>query len=328
MKFLALKLTKPMPNIQFRKINQFQDIIHQQAMGISLSSEWKGQISTSEMRALRNQISNYLEEIEHTVQKKGGTPADLINSHFSIYQWMRFLAEKHFLVSHVNALGEFIQLLEKETHKKPLRFLSVATKLIINNSNYLFRSKKLKNTFLVEINEGFISAPESVKTAIIQAVLGNKRKENSTYIRLFSKSEAFQSISRKIKRVEKVNEISFIGNFYNLKDFYTKINQQYFKSELQRPRLIWSARRSHRRLGAYDPESQTITINKILDAKDAPAIALKYILFHEMLHQKLGIRETNGRRYSHTPYFKRQEKSFIGKQEADQEIKRILREKY
>ena len=83
--------------------------------------------------------------------------------------------------------------------------------------------------------------------------------------------------------------------YFDLKVLFIDINHEYFKGKLEQPRLMWSARRSKRRLGYYDPQSNTITISRRFDTEDTPRLLVEYILYHEMLHQHLGTREVNGR---------------------------------
>ena len=45
--------------------------------------------------------------------------------------------------------------------------------------------------------------------------------------------------------------------------------------------------------GYYDPHSNTITINRRFDTADTPRVLVEYVMYHEMLHQHLGV-EANG----------------------------------
>ena len=90
-------------------------------------------------------------------------------------------------------------------------------------------------------------------------------------------------------------------------------------------RLEWSYRKSYRRLGYYHPDTDTITISRIFDTSEIPSLALEYVLYHEMLHKHLGLKESNGRRYAHTHAFKQAEKRFPGAEKAEEIIMTLIR---
>jgi predicted metal-dependent hydrolase len=119
------------------------------------------------------------------------------------------------------------------------------------------------------------------------------------------------------------NHLAGQGRAYDLPALFRKINLQYFEGKLEQPRLMWSTRRSMRRLGTYQPDSDTISISKRLDNREVPQILVEYVLYHEMRHKKLGLKEVNGRRYAHTSTFRKLEKQFIGFEEAEKAMKQI-----
>jgi len=316
-----------MAAIQTRNIIKNCQFIGDSALEIVKNADTSGQINfaSDQVRLLLQTIRNLREDIMRLTNKKGGTPADLSNPSFLAYQWISYLASKKNLLAHLHGLYEFVKILKNEFRNKNKHFNQLSISL--RNSSYLFRSRKKTGRISIEINQGFTSAPLEIKEAIIRASLGDKKKETARAIRNCAKSAPYQVIQRELKQVISINKLSTRGKFYDLAAVYQRNNENYFQESLKQPRLIWSARRSKRRLGLYDPESGTITINRILDSKDAPLIALEYILFHEMLHQKMGIIESNGRRYAHTPVFKSAEKTFIGRASAEAYIKKLLRNK-
>ncbi len=65
------------------------------------------------------------------------------------------------------------------------------------------------------------------------------------------------------------------------------------------------------RLGTYDPAQNHITISRRLDREDVPRYMVEYVLFHEMLHEVLGIgQRPDGRRDIHGRLFKLMEETF------------------
>jgi predicted metal-dependent hydrolase len=92
-----------------------------------------------------------------------------------------------------------------------------------------------------------------------------------------------------------------------------------------KPTLTWSARKTYRILGHHDATHDTIVVSKSLDSPDVPRYVVEYIVFHEMLHIHHPTVHHNGRRYNHTPAFRRDEEKFAYYEEAEKWIERNVR---
>ena len=110
------------------------------------------------------------------------------------------------------------------------------------------------------------------------------------------------------------------GRYFDLEQIFQKLNLEYFENEVPGAALTWSKRKTYRRLGNYDSAHGLITISKSLDGKNVPRFVVEYVVYHEMLHIVFPAERRNGRRYSHTPKFKRAEESFPYFEEAEEWI--------
>lgn len=105
------------------------------------------------------------------------------------------------------------------------------------------------------------------------------------------------------------------GRYHDLAFLREKVNRLYLGNRSQAA-VSWGGplrRRAARflRLGWYDQRRRLIVISRRLDAADVPAYVVEYILFHEMLHEIIGIRAgVNGRRKIHTSTFRLLEETF------------------
>lgn len=129
--------------------------------------------------------------------------------------------------------------------------------------------------------------------------------------RSYIKSQEMQTKAIENKR-EKGRKIitSSIGEVYDLEEIFVRINRAYFQNELEKPTLSWSAQRTYRILGHHDSTHQTIIISKSLDDAKVPCYVVEFVVFHEMLHIFHPTMHRDGRRYNHTPQFRRDEKKF------------------
>ena len=115
------------------------------------------------------------------------------------------------------------------------------------------------------------------------------------------------------------------GEAYDLDQIFERINAKYFAGSIEKPVLTWSSRRTYRILGHHDSTHQTIVVSRSLDAADVPRYVVEYVLFHEMLHIHHPTKHVNGRRYNHTPAFRRDERRFSHYKEAEDWIERSVR---
>ncbi len=117
------------------------------------------------------------------------------------------------------------------------------------------------------------------------------------------------------------------GSVYDLERMFSKLNRRYFDSNLEKPALTWSQRKTRSILGHHDRVYETITISKSLDSTQVPEWFVEYILYHEMLHIKHAARMINGRRYYHTTAFRLDERRFARYEEAQRWLEQVARQR-
>jgi hypothetical protein len=115
------------------------------------------------------------------------------------------------------------------------------------------------------------------------------------------------------------------GAVYDLDEIFARVNDRYFSGSIHKPVLTWSAKKTYRILGHHDATHDTIAISKSLDSRAVPRFVVEYVLYHEMLHVAHPAKNINGRRYYHTPAFKRDERNFKLYDEAERWIERNVR---
>jgi hypothetical protein len=110
------------------------------------------------------------------------------------------------------------------------------------------------------------------------------------------------------------------GEVYDLDEIFDSLNFWYFSGRIQKPILTWSPRKSFHILGHYDSTHDTISISRSLDSRIVPTFVIEYVVFHEMLHIAHPAVHHNGRRYHHTPAFRRDERRFPHYHDAEKWI--------
>jgi hypothetical protein len=115
------------------------------------------------------------------------------------------------------------------------------------------------------------------------------------------------------------------GSVYDLDEIFESVNRTYFAGAIPKPALTWSSRKTYRILGHHDAAHDHVAISVSLDSDKVPRYVVEYVLFHEMLHIAHPTQHVNGRRYNHTPAFKRDERKFAHFEEAERWIERNVR---
>ncbi len=148
------------------------------------------------------------------------------------------------------------------------------------------------------------------------------REVYSAYVK--SESIRLKATESKRARGRKV-VTSSQGSVYDLEEIFDRLNTHYFRETIAKPVLTWSARKTFRILGHHDATHDHITISKSLDSLTVPKYVVEYVVFHEMLHIHHPTKHINGRRYNHTPAFKRDEQKFAHYTDAEKWIERNVR---
>jgi hypothetical protein len=183
---------------------------------------------------------------------------------------------------------------------------------------------RLRNgRIFVRISDLFKTAPAEVHDSLARILVAKLLRKkippeaNEIYNRFAGRKEirarAFENKRRKGRKII----TSAKGEVFDLEEIFHQMNDLYFDNRIKKPTLTWSARGTFRRLGHHDAAHDTIVISKSLDDRRVPRYVVEYVVFHEMLHIAHPPKIQNGRRYHHTPEFRRDERQFAFYEEAE-----------
>jgi hypothetical protein len=173
-----------------------------------------------------------------------------------------------------------------------------------------------EDTAYVRLSDVMRRAPNLAVEAIAAILLGRlyRRRPPADLLEIYRLFSAARSTRQQIavnrRRRARRMEHGPVGAHHNLEPLFDELNETYFQSALERPRLGWSRRVWRSQLGCFDPALNQIVLNRQLDNEGVPTYVVAYVLFHEMLHVKHPIRFVRCRRESHSPRFRSDEKGF------------------
>ncbi|MBU0667443.1 MAG: SprT-like domain-containing protein [Nanoarchaeota archaeon] len=186
----------------------------------------------------------------------------------------------------------FLELFPEKFENR-IMLLKYSAKFSKYNANVKYDSNKI--TF--SLSNDWKDVSKEIQKGLIQSLFVRVFKSNirTIYIDLYEK------FVKNIPRFSQTTQIDLI-----LKASFERVNNKYFFGFLDLPNLVFG-RESFSKLGSYDYMSNTITLSTaLLDDEEL----LDYVMYHEMLHQKLKFYTKNGRNYHHTSKFREKERAF------------------
>ena len=119
-----------------------------------------------------------------------------------------------------------------------------------------------------------------------------------------------------------------VGAVHDLRSIADELNRRCFEGRLK-VRITWGkatgetahhcrrTRTSSLQLGSYSYEDRLIRVHRVLDRPGIPRYVVESVVFHELLHADLPPVMRGGKRYFHTPEFRRREHQFRHFEKAD-----------
>ena len=161
--------------------------------------------------------------------------------------------------------------------------------------------------YILRINPVLLYAPSEIQRVLVEWV---RNPQDETCLKILQNYVRENSDKIEVRPRLTFESFFYQGNYYNLKDLRDEVNADHFNNTLE-VSICWSrktkraGRQRSIRLGSYVPQDHLIRIHPYLDKKFVPDFLIRYIVFHEMLHAKLGIQMgANGRRVIHSKEFK------------------------
>lgn len=183
--------------------------------------------------------------------------------------------------------------------------------VLTDNRTRMLSARRRGCALALRLSRAFLSAPEEV---LEEAARFIERGGGPTPL----VARFLKSLPAPMRRARREN-VRTRGRHRDLAPVFDRINREYFGGAVEAA-VTWSRRvrgRVRRRtLGSYSASSGIVRINPVLDNPAVPEVFLEYIVYHEMLHAVVEVREKGGRRAVHPREFREREKEFRGYGEA------------
>jgi hypothetical protein len=264
---------------------------------------------------LISEMERHAESVERICANHGKTPAALESPSRRVFCWLKFLANEEQMAAHLEALELARDIVRRDSYsaEKPLTLHLVGL-------NHLWRRRDYSNMTLLKANIGFQNADQQVWQSLLQSSLGQSSRRSEQHYREFAVSEDFNESLFDLESFASPPPAPPRGRAHDLNEIFSRVNDGYFGGLMPKPVLTWNRTLTARKFGHYQPGRDTIMISITLDDPEVPAFALDFVMYHELLHKKHGSLTVNGRRLSHSPAFRADERQFAKYQEAERLI--------
>lgn len=164
----------------------------------------------------------------------------------------------------------------------------------------------------IRLQRIFLESPPEVVAELADMVIGGTR--GRTALRSFI-NERFRETPMAAVSRRPPSAAARAGSHHDIVAMARRLNETYLGGR-SRAGVMWGRRSNSRnrrsiRFGCYDPSRNLVIMNRKLDAPDIPAYFVEFILFHELLHEVLGIdSRPDGRRSIHGKLFRLMESTY------------------
>lgn len=275
----------------------------------------------SEEQRIAQRIRDEVETIERLCANNDSSPQDLGEPSRLAYGWMKFLTLEDHLTRHIGTVSRGTDILRKVVSDCGLG--SRKSFFHLAQLAGIYRRKTLHDSIIVHASEGFLDAGNEILEAIARCALVGKDRQQLQRIEEYVDSEAYGGTLFEVEAAAGRNGLNPQGRHYDLGALFEKVNSERFRGEMPRPALTWNRTFTSCKFGHYHPARDLVMLSMTLDDARVPSFVVEFVLYHEVLHKKLGVRWNGTTRRVHTQEFRQEERKFPRYKEAEAWLTRL-----
>ena len=268
-------------------------------------------------------INTTAESVEQIITEGGKSAADLPIRSRRAYQWIKYLSEEKHIQRHLDAIQRISIFLPNMPRSRRFNRYQVEFKLY--HIGPLYKIREQNKTIEIVAQESFLYAPDRVFLALLDTALQPSSESSKQIIREYASGIQYKTIREFLEYLSIPRGSFSTGKHHDLEKSFNRVNKYLFSDKLIKPHLVWNNRLTRRKFGHYQEGTNTVMVSISLDHPGVPEYVIDYVMYHELLHQKLGARLRHNRRYTHTPEFKKKELDFSRIKEAQQFLNKLSR---
>lgn len=278
-----------------------------------------GTVSEAELEEIGRSVEQMSRRIELSIQSAGVGPEHLTAPTREWRAWFAWLGERENLRQYVAAVG--LARAALDTGSKAGRNDSFIVQF--RPSRHIFKLQPRGNHSIVVFPTPMVVFDQAGFTDLAALVFSHSKEAKRRIVERM-RVEPYTEVAGDLEGLAGVVE-GTRGAFHDLVESFDRVNARYFEGKMPRPKLTWSRSFTGRKFGHYDTVKDWVMVSSTLDRPSVPAFVVDFLMFHELLHKKHGIRWVNQRGHAHTRDFYEEERQFERYQEAEDWLTKLAR---
>lgn len=270
----------------------------------------------AEVAEIARAIEQTSRRIERTIERERIAPEHLTHAARDIRGWLAWLSPAENLARYLAALCRAVAALEQAGDDR---------RLIVEfrPMRHIYKMRTRNGVSRIMLPTPMVTFDDAA-FADLAALIFKPRRDAKRHVVDQMRGEAYAELMTELEALGGVVD-GTPGAFHDLAASFDRVNATYFAGQMPRPRLTWSRTFTARKFGHYDHVRDQVLVSSSLDRGDVPAFVVDYLMFHELLHKKHGVRWVNGRGHAHTRAFYDEERRFPQYAEADAWLKKLAK---
>jgi len=300
----------PQP-LRWKGLNRFAD---RMMVRLALSP------SENELDEIAKSIEQMSRRIELSIQQAGVGPEHMTAQTREWRAWFAWLAERENFNQYVAAVARAKKVIEPAGRAAGNQSLFI---IQFRPTRHIYKMQPRGASSIIILPTAAIVFDEPAFTEMASLIFTHSKEAKRRLVERL-RSESYTELNGELEALGGVVE-GTRGAYHDLIESFDRVNEKYFAGQMERPRLTWSRSFTGRKFGHYDHVRNWVMVSSTLDSAAVPAFVVDYLMFHELLHKKYGIRWVNNRGHAHTREFYDEEHTFERYQEAEDWLTKLAR---
>ena len=274
-----------------------------------------------ELAAILSSIQRNSRQIEGTIRLQKIEPDELSAASRDLRGWLAFFSRSENLSAYCKAIVQIKAAIEplaigQNRFSPPLR-------IHFRPMRGIFQMRRERRGTLLKLPTPMVAFNPGAFADMAEMIFGRDPSAKSRIIEQMA-SDNVMAVRSKLEALGGIGQ-SDRGTFHDLDASFTRVNDRYFAGGIAKPRLAWSVTFTGRKFGHYDWIGDSIMISRTLDSPQVPSFVVDFVMYHELLHKKHGLRWANGRGMAHTAGFYREERLFAEYEQAEAALQKLTK---
>ena len=274
-----------------------------------------------QLNDLHDSIRSTSQAIETQILTAGLAARHLTRETTDARGWLAYFARRDNFEAYVSALGRAAHLMERAARRTGRLAMPVIVHFRPTKSLYRFRG--FPDRTRMTLPTPMISFAEETFALLAEMAFGGHG--NRKLLWESTRRQSYLAVQEELDELGGRGDARHVaaGVQHDLVSVFDKVNTAYFQARIPRPHLIWSRQVTGRKFGHYDHTADTLMVASTLDTRSVPRYVVEFIVYHELLHKKHGVRWHNDRQLAHTREFRCEERKFRQYAEAKAKLKQL-----